>query len=768
MLAGGVIPRQEGGDAAAGEVEDLECHGFLARQIETKGDLRVERIGVRVEQRSQGRQVARVGLVGIEDRDAAAAVARQDGEAGIGGGGVDAVGGSGQGEGRRRDGYLAKTRRRSGVGYVDSMEGALLAGDVDRLVDEDEGALVAGQGDVGEFDGRGGNGVVEDAEAGLLVAVDGGEEEIVADDQAVDGLVAGLEGVQEHGGERVADVVQLDGGAAEGAGGDEEPVAVGGEGDGVDARGDRGQELWVGGVGEVTSRRYCDCSLRACVLNRRSSSRHRCVSSRRRSPRMQERVNTASIVVKLVAKADRNFSQFYVMDAAREELKDLTHVKTSVEIVQNVSGSEGGFESAAIQYGLQGQDLDKLDEASKKIMARMKDEGGFVDVNSSYDVGKPQVDVVPDRNKAADLGVTVRDIGSAVQTLVGGRRAGRFEEGGETYDVRVRLVRNDRNRPEAVLEVPVRNRDGSLVELRNLVDVDTGTGPVQIDREGRSRKLTVYANLDKGKALNRAMEDVEKIAADVGLPKGTETKFSGDAENMAESFANILFSLGLAVILIYMVLAAQFESLVHPFTIMLSLPLSIVGALGLLFLTGRTLNIFSMIGMIMLAGLVTKNAILLIDYTNLLRRQGVPKKDAILRAGPVRLRPILMTAMSTIAGMIPVVLGFGSGAETRAPMGTAIVGGMVTSTILTLIVIPVVYSLMDDIFSMATLNRLAYVGTAVFRLPVFRLPRRRASRRAPDREKEQELETDPPSIPLAGPHIDVAAEKRAEEMRHKA
>ena len=383
----------------------------------------------------------------------------------------------------------------------------------------------------------------------------------------------------------------------------------------------------------------------------------------------QERVNTASIVVKLVPKAERSFSQFYVMGEARKELKDLTHVKTSVEIVQNISGSDAGFESAAVQYGLQGRDLDKLDEASKKIMAQMKKDGGFVDVNSSYDVGKPQVNVVPDRNKAADLGVTVRDVGSAVHTLVGGRRAGRFEEGGETYDVRVRLARNDRNRPESVLDVPVRNRNGDLIELRHLVNVDTGTGPVQIDREARSRKLTVYANLAEGKALNEATAEVEKIAADIGLPEGTETKFSGDAENMAESFGNILFSLGLAVILIYMVLAAQFESLIHPFTIMLSLPLSIVGALGLLFLTGRTLNIFSMIGMIMLAGLVTKNAILLIDYTNLLRRQGVPKKDAILRAGPVRLRPILMTAISTIAGMIPVVLGLGSGAETRAPHG---------------------------------------------------------------------------------------------------
>ena len=166
---------------------------------------------------------------------------------------------------------------------------------------------------------------------------------------------------------------------------------------------------------------------------------------------------------------------------------------------------------------------------------------------------------------------------------------------------------------------------------------------------------------------------------------------------MVESFAAILFSMMLAVVLIYMVLASQFESLIHPLTVMLSVPLAIVGALGLLALTGMTLNIFSMIGMIMLMGLVTKNAILLVDYTNLLRRRGMSKTDALLRAGPVRLRPILMTALSTIAGMIPVAIGLGAGSETRSPMATAIVGGLVTSTILTLVVIPVVYSLMDDL-----------------------------------------------------------------------
>jgi HAE1 family hydrophobic/amphiphilic exporter-1 len=220
---------------------------------------------------------------------------------------------------------------------------------------------------------------------------------------------------------------------------------------------------------------------------------------------------------------------------------------------------------------------------------------------------------------------------------------------------------------------------------------------VQIDRQDRTRQVTIMANLKDGKPLGEALDDIRQIESEIGLPEGVTSTFTGAGDLMAESFASIGFSMVLAVVLIYMVLAAQFESLVHPFTVMLSLPLSVAGALGLLFVAGKTLNIFSMIGMIMLMGLVTKNAILLVDYTNLLRRRGMARRDALLRAGPVRLRPILMTACSTIAGMIPVAIGLGSGAETRSPMGIAIVGGMLTSTVLTLVVVPVVYSLMDDL-----------------------------------------------------------------------
>ena len=416
---------------------------------------------------------------------------------------------------------------------------------------------------------------------------------------------------------------------------------------------------------------------------------------------MEERVNVGTVLTRLVEKRDRAYGQQQIMAMARDRLASLEHLKISVEVIPRVSG--GGFRTSPVQYNLRGNDLEQLAATADELNRRIGDElPGLVDVNSTYDPTKPEGAQRIDRDRAADLGVSAEDTGKAVFALIGGRKAGTFEADGETFDVRVRLAEGDRGGPESVRNLPVRSDRGDIVELRHITDVDRVTGPVRIDRQDRSRQITLLANLDADKKLASAQADILALEAEIGLPEGVTTKFTGDAEMMEESFGYIIFSMMMAAVLIYMVLAAQFESLIHPFTVMLSLPLSIVGALGLLAVTGRTLNIFSMIGMIMLMGLVTKNAILLIDYTNLLRRRGLSREEAILKAGPVRLRPILMTALSTMAGMIPVAIGLGQGAETRAPMGTAIVGGMATSTVLTLVVIPVVYSLMDDLAAAST------------------------------------------------------------------
>ena len=408
------------------------------------------------------------------------------------------------------------------------------------------------------------------------------------------------------------------------------------------------------------------------------------------------RVNYGMILVQLPDKSERSMSQHEIMGLARESVEDLTHSKISIEYIPRVSG--GGFRSAPLQYNVRGPDIAKLEETAFEITRRMREIPGIVDVNLTYDSSKPEVAILPDRERAADLRINIELLGKAVQTLVGGRPVSTFEEGGKSYDVRVRLAEGDRNRSDAIAALPVRTGNGELVEFRSLAEVVEGTGPVQIDRQNRQRQVTIMANLEKSKALGAAMSDVLAIEKEIGLPPGVVSAFTGAGDMMADSFASIIFSLLLAVILIYMVLASQFESFIHPVTIMLSVPLSIGGALGALALTGLTLNIYSMIGMVMLMGLVTKNAILLVDYTNQLRREsGMETKAALLKAGPVRLRPILMTAFSTIAGMIPIAIGLGAGSETRQPMGACVIGGMLTSTLLTLVVIPVVYSLLDDV-----------------------------------------------------------------------
>ena len=410
---------------------------------------------------------------------------------------------------------------------------------------------------------------------------------------------------------------------------------------------------------------------------------------------VEEQVHKATVLVKLVSKAERANSQFELMDQARTALADLNQLELSVEVVPRVSAS--GYSVAPFQYYIGGTNLDEIVAFSEKMKKELLDTGLVVDMNSSWNAGKPELEITPNRQKATLMGVSTQDVANAIYSLVGGTDITTFEEGGESFDVRVRLAKEDRDRVESVLSIPVRTDSGELVEIRNVVDASEQLGPVQIDRRDRMRQVTLMANIAPGAVLGDAMTKAREIESKIGVPASLTTGFTGEAQDMEESFRYIFISMFLAILLIYMVLAAQFESLIHPFTIMITLPLSITGALGGLFIAGSTISIFSLIGIIMLMGLVTKNAILLIDYTNQLRAQGVERNDAIRRAGPVRLRPILMTALSTIAGMLPAAMGLGEGAETRAPMGVCIVGGMLTSTVLTLVVIPVVYTIMDDI-----------------------------------------------------------------------
>ncbi len=406
-----------------------------------------------------------------------------------------------------------------------------------------------------------------------------------------------------------------------------------------------------------------------------------------------QRANEGVMYVRLTPRANRAVGQQAVMAWTREQVADITGAKISIEAVPRVSG--GGMRETDIQLELRGRDLAVLDAAASRVLERMRSTPGYVDLDTTYDQSKPEVNVYVKRDRAADLGVSPRAVATTIRAMIGGVRVSKFKAEGDRFDVSVRLQEPYRRRPQDLEQLSVRSLSGALVNLRNVAAVRTEAGPVQINRYNRARQITVLANLDRDhKVLGEAMTELREVMAALGLPAGYSYDFAGRADVMRESFANLFFALFLAVIMIYMVLAAQFESFIHPFTIMLSVPLSITGALAALILTGMTLSIFTMIGIIMLMGLVTKNGILLVDYTNTLqRRDGLARNAALLKAGPTRLRPILMTTLAMIFGMAPIAL-FGS--ESRAPMAVTVIGGLTTSTLLTLVVVPVVYTLLDD------------------------------------------------------------------------
>ncbi len=349
-----------------------------------------------------------------------------------------------------------------------------------------------------------------------------------------------------------------------------------------------------------------------------------------------------------------------------------------------------------IQYSIRGQDLNALQEYAKKITAEFSKLPGIVDVDTSLERGKPEFKVYIDRDRAANLGVDVATVAEAINLLISGELdIARYKDElrGKRYDIRVRLNPEDRKNEQGCGASPCAPATASWWNWPMWSRWES-TGPSVINRADRQRSITVFASLE-GNPLGEAKNELDAIAAKI-LPADYVPKYYGMADVMQESFVYLIFALFLGIVMAYMVLASQFESFIHPITVLLSMPLSFVGAFGALFLTGNTLNIFSFIGLILLMGLVKKNAILLVDYTNVLRGRGMARREAILQAGPVRMRPILMTTFAMVFGMLPIALGVGEGAETRAPMGIAVIGGLLTSLVLTLIVVPAAYDIFDD------------------------------------------------------------------------
>jgi len=409
-----------------------------------------------------------------------------------------------------------------------------------------------------------------------------------------------------------------------------------------------------------------------------------------------QEVNKGLLLVALKDQNERDRSQQKIIDELRNKVQEVPGIKVYVEDFQDIA--IGGRRSTPVQFDIKGPEIERLEKISNQIMVEMMKSPGIVDISSDLELTKPEVRVLIDRNKASDVGVEVQEISLTVLQMIGGQQVSKFKdvERAKRYDVRIRLIKDQRMNPEDISQITIRTPKGGLIKLAQVVKVEEGIGPNLINRRDRQRSSTIYADVSGGKTLGEAITEVEELAKKF-IPSGYSYSFVGFAEVFRESFQYLIIALIQAIIIVYMVLAMQFNSFLHPLTVMLALPLSTMGAFGALYMTGDTISIISMIGMITLTALVVKNSILLVDYTNKLREKGMERNQAVLQASPVRLRPILMTAVTTILGVLPVAMGYSAGGEARAGMGRATFGGMFLSTLLTLFVVPVAYTLLDDL-----------------------------------------------------------------------
>jgi HAE1 family hydrophobic/amphiphilic exporter-1 len=404
-----------------------------------------------------------------------------------------------------------------------------------------------------------------------------------------------------------------------------------------------------------------------------------------------EAVNKAVLTVNLVPIAQRSYRQQELKEYLRQHLEASPGARVTVNDKNIVSG--GGSRPQPVQFNLRSDDWDQLLAAVDKIQAAMKKDPAFADVDTTYRAGRPILSVQVDRDRAAAVGLPAAMVGSTLRAFLGQDEFVKYREKGDQYDVKLRLPAEVRADPDALGALTLRAPRGDLVEVRSVARLVSSEGPSQIDRQALKRQVTLLADLQQGHSLGEALGKLDVLAKE--LPPGVQHDFEGQGKELGKTVGEFLRALLLGVILIYMILAAQFESLQDPVTIMVSLPLAVIGALLGLLLSHEFLSLFAMIGMIMLMGLVTKNGILIVEFTNQLREDGRSCVEALLEAGPLRLRPILMTSVAMIAGMLPVAFARGDGAETRTGMAWAIIGGLVASTALTLVVVPVIYALMD-------------------------------------------------------------------------
>jgi HAE1 family hydrophobic/amphiphilic exporter-1 len=408
-------------------------------------------------------------------------------------------------------------------------------------------------------------------------------------------------------------------------------------------------------------------------------------------------VTEGQIYVKLLKKAARTRSIFKIRPEVRERVSQLVDVTTSVVDAGGIGGPQ-----SPLQISVKGPELSQLEAVSKQVLATVQTTPGAVDVQISQENTKPELRLAIDRQRAADLGVSVAEVATTLRVLVAGELAGNFEDkSAETYNIRVRLPSTGRTSQKDIarLFVPgaMRAEGGrALVALDQVANLSRGVGPSKINRIDLAREVRITGGVE-GRPLGDVSGDIKSAIAKLEMPSGYIVDLGGQSKDLKETVGYFVETLFLAIVFIYLVLASQFESFLQPLAIMLSLPLSLIGVFAAMLVSRGTMNMMSMIGLIMLMGLVTKNAILLIDNANQRRAEGMERMEALITAGEIRLRPILMTTLAMIFGMLPLALALGEGSEFRSPMARAVIGGLISSTVLTLVVVPVVYTYLDSL-----------------------------------------------------------------------
>jgi HAE1 family hydrophobic/amphiphilic exporter-1 len=404
--------------------------------------------------------------------------------------------------------------------------------------------------------------------------------------------------------------------------------------------------------------------------------------------------NTATLNVTLKGVSERERKTAVIVDEVRRKVRGIAGAQIRVTELTSTMGG-GGMGGSPVQIKIHGNDYQELTRLALQVETMIAKVDGIREPESSAEAGRPEAQVLVDRDKAAEYGIGTSEVASLLTAAIQGVTATTYEVGGEDFDVLVEYPEAARRTYDQLRNIYVLTGSGVQVPLTEIAQVKLDEGPVQINRENQERYVTVSAQIF-GRDVGSINRDVRTVLAGLHLPDGYTISYGGDAQNIQESFSSLTLALILSVLLVYMIMAAQFESMLQPLIIMFSVPVAYSGSIFAMVLTGRALGLTSFIGVIMLAGIVVNNAIVLVDYVNTLKQRGIPTKAALIQAGPTRLKPILMTTLTTILGLIPLALGLGESGETMAPMATVVIGGLTTSTVLTLVIVPVIYSLFDD------------------------------------------------------------------------